>query len=86
MIVLAYFDWFGPSEELKERDKQVKAACAETEGLEYKGRYGPHNSKYHWVRIVETDKYPLPASPVPRDYNEMTHWVAELFSGPVDLD
>lgn len=86
MLVLAYFDLFGTAEELKEQDEAIKAYCAEHDGLEYKGCYGPHNSKYHWVRIFETDKYPLPPSSQPRDYKKMTHWVAEILGGPVDLD
>jgi len=88
VIVLAYFDWFGTAEELKEFDEQVKAACAEIDGVEEKGRYGPHNRKYHWVRIFETEKYPLgiDSKMPPRDYKKLTHWVTEILSGPVDLD
>jgi len=84
MLVLAYFDWYGTAEELKEQDKAIKDYASKHEGLEYMGRYGPHNKKYHWVRIFKTDKYPLPQAPTPRDYKKMTHWVSELLSGPVE--
>ncbi len=81
-----YFDWFGTAEELKELDEAIKAYSDEHDGIKYKGRYGPHGRKFHWVRIFETDTYPLPPAPRPRDYNKQTHVVLEIFSGPQDLD
>jgi len=84
MIVLQYFDWFGPPEELEELEEKVKAACAELDGVEYKGRYLPHNRKYHYVRIIKTDKYPpgLAGKMPPRDRKKLTHIVGEILGEP----
>jgi len=83
MIVLAYFDWYGTEQELKELDEIIDKECAKIDGMKNLGRYGPHNRKYHFCRVFETDTYPLPSLPVPRDYNKMTHWVSEILQGPL---
>ena len=89
MIVLLYFDWFGTAEELKELDEKVKAASAEVDGVDYKGRYAPDNRKYHFVSMYEVVSYQKllevllgPKMP-PRDYKKLTHGVFEILRGPL---
>ena len=55
MLVLIHFDWFGSAEGLKEGDEAVKKACAETNGVEYKGRYSPLERKFHWTNVFELE-------------------------------
>ena len=90
MIVLLYFDWFGTAEELKELDEKVRAACAEADGVDYKGRYAPDNRKYHFVSVFEVESYDKllevllgPKMP-PRDYKKLTHGVFEILRGPLE--
>jgi len=89
VIVLLYFDWFGTAEELKELDEKVRAACAEADGVDYKGRYAPDNRKYHFVSVFEVESYDKllgvllgPKMP-PRDYKKLTHGVFEILRGPL---
>jgi len=89
VIVLLYFDWFGTAEELKELDEKVRAACAEADGVGYKGRYAPDNRKYHFVSVFEVESYDKllgvllgPKMP-PRDYKKLTHGVFEILRGPL---
>jgi len=89
MIVLLYFDWFGTAEELEELDERMKAACAEADGVDYKGRYAPDNRKFHFVSMFEVESYDKlfealtgPEMP-PRDYKKLTHGVFEILSGPL---
>ena len=55
MLVLVHFDWIGTAEELKEADDAWKKACAETDGIEYKGRYSPLERKFHWTYMHELE-------------------------------
>ena len=74
--------WHGTMEELEKLDKEIKKACEETEGIEYEGRYGPHNKKYHWAhffKIDSYDKWMAMGDTIPRDYNKMSHIVIDLF-------
>ena len=89
MIVLLYFDWFGAVEELKEMEGKMIAAFARAEGVEYKGRYGPDNRKFHFVYVFETKSYEKlldvltdPKMP-PRDYKKLTHGTFEILRGPL---
>jgi hypothetical protein len=50
-----HVDWFGTAEELKEIDETVKKVCAETDGVEYKGRYSPLERKFHWTYVYELE-------------------------------
>lgn len=88
MIVLLYIDWFGTAEELKEFEEKLKAACAEVGGIEYKGRYAPHNRKYHFVYLFEVESYQklLEAGEKmpPRDYKKLTHGEFEILAGPLE--
>ena len=89
MIVLLYFDWFGSAEELKELEEKLIAAFAQTDGVEYKGRYAPDNRKFHFVWVYEVVSYEKllevltgPEMP-PRDYKKLTHGVFEVLRGPI---
>lgn len=88
MIVLLYFDWFGTAGELKALEEGLKIACAEAEGVEYKGRYAPDNRKFHFVYMFEVESYDRlfevltgPEMP-PRDYTKLTHGTFEILRGP----
>jgi len=87
LLVLLHFDWFGPSEELKELDEIWKKACAETDGVEYKGRYTPRQKKYHWTYLAEAENLAkgeeaFAKMESPRDYKKLTHGEFEFFAGP----
>jgi len=89
VIVLLYFDWFGTAEELKKSEEKLTAACAELDGVEYKGRYAPDNRKYHFVWLFEVESYDKllevltgPKAP-PRDYKKLTHGTFEILRGPL---
>ena len=81
MYILQYFDWNGTLDELEEAEKMVKKIIDETEGVDFKGRYSPHNKKYHWVFMFKTDSYDALMATWPkmgRDYDKMTHAVMEI--------
>lgn len=82
MWVIQYFDWQGTMEELEEWDKLIEKECEKTEGVKFKGRYGPHNKKYHWAhffKIDSYDKWMTLGQDMPRDYNKASHIVIDLF-------
>ena len=89
MIVLLFFDWFGTAEELEELEEKMKAACAEAEGVDYRGRYAPDNRKFHFAYVYEVEGYDKllevltgPEMP-PRDYRKLTHGTFEILRGPL---
>lgn len=87
MIILSYFDYFGPLEELAENLEKVKAVCAEMDGIKFKGQYVPHSRKYHFVRMFEADSYQkflemLSKGP-PRDRKKTTHGEMEILTEPI---
>jgi len=57
VIVLFYFDWFGPAKELSKLEKTLTAAAAKGSGVKYKGTYAPDNRKFHFVSMFETKSY-----------------------------
>ena len=82
MWVIQYFDWQGTMEELEEWGKIVEKECEKGEGVKYKGRYGPHNRKYHWAYFFKVDGYNQWNSlgqDIPRNYNKMSHAATEIF-------
>ena len=82
MCVIQYFDWQGTMEELEKFDKVVVKECDKFEGVKYKGRYGPHNKKFHWAyffKIESYDEFNKVGADIPRDYNKMSHIVIDLF-------
>jgi len=87
VLILLYFDWFGTAEELKEREEKMTVACAKVDGVEYKGRYYPHNRKYHFVYLFEAESFQKLLETVgaetPRDYKKLTHGEFELLAGPL---
>ena len=88
MLLVEYFDWFGTAEELKKLDADVKKTCTETKGITYKGRYSPHQKKFQWCWIFESDGYDklMEASSKmkwKRDFKLMPHGEVEAFAGPV---
>ena len=81
MWIIQYFDWAGTMDELEKFDKEVEKSCGEAEGVTFKGRFGPHNAKYHWVYLYKVESYNhfMNQKWPPRDYNKMTHLVLEVF-------
>ena len=70
-------------------DKKVKAACAEVDGIDYKGRYAADYKKFHFVIMYQVVIYEKllevllgPKMP-PRDYKKLTHVVFEVLRGPL---
>jgi hypothetical protein len=89
VIVLFYFDWFGPAKELSEMEKTLKAITAKSVGVKYMGTYAPDNRKFHFVGMFETESYDKlmetlmdPKNP-PRDYKKLTHGTFEVLRGPL---
>jgi hypothetical protein len=89
VIVLFYFDWFGPAKELNELEKTLKSAAAKEAGVKYKGMYAPDSRKFHFVSMFETESYDKlmeilmnPKNP-PRDYKKLTHGTFEILRGPL---
>lgn len=82
MWVIQYFDWQGTTEELEKLDKLVEKDCDKLEGVKYKGRYGPHNKKFHWAYFYKTESYDQfnkVGADIPRDYQKASHIVNEIF-------
>ena len=76
-------DFFGPAEELKKWDEAFKKAADKTDGIEFKGRYTPHN-KYHWTYLWKCDNYGkfievLGKTGMERDYSKSTHGEMEVY-------
>lgn len=85
LLVAIYFDWKGTNEELKEYEEKIKKACSETEDIEYKGLYAPHQKKYHWVRYLKVKDYwkwmsHMSSKGPPRDRKKLTHSQIEVFT------
>jgi hypothetical protein len=88
MYVLEHFDWFGPVEELAKIDKKYREMFDGRKGIEFLGRYAPHNKKYHWTYVynakdfvtfvTEYDKADF--SWYKRDIKVHTHAVLEYYS------
>ena len=86
MYILSHFDWFGPIEELDEIDKKLKKFYDGKDGVEFLGRFAPHNHKYHWTRFFKAKDFKtwvnrkLPSPPFYiRDYDVMTHTVGDYY-------
>jgi hypothetical protein len=81
MWIIQYFDWGGTIDELEKFDKMIEKASEKAEGVKYKGRFGPHNAKYHWVYLYKVESYNhfMNTKWPERDYNKMTHLVIEVF-------
>lgn len=56
MIILLYFDWNGSRKELKEWNDSIVESCKNT-GVKYMGLYGPHNEKWNFVSVFESESY-----------------------------
>jgi hypothetical protein len=84
MIVITYFDWFGTPEKLKTNNEAWHKACKETKGIKSTKLYTSHQARYHYAWITETDSYEAIMEAnnkmPPRNRNEMTHAVIEVFS------
>jgi len=52
VIVLFYFDWFGPAKELSELEKMLTTVNAKEGSVTYKGTYAPDNKKFHFVSVL----------------------------------
>jgi hypothetical protein len=48
MYILEHLDWYGSIKDLEELEKKLKEACNEA-GVEFLGRFAPHNKKFHWT-------------------------------------
>jgi hypothetical protein len=86
MYILVYFDWFGDIKELEELDNKWKELYDGSDGVEWLGRYGPHNKKLHWVYFYKVKDLSAWANRKPqdfykRDYNVLTHNIIEYFTG-----
>ena len=84
MYILSYFDWFGPIEELEDLDKKFKKHFNGSEGVEWLGRFGPQNKKFHWTYFFKAKDFNAwvnrkPVEGFKRDYNVLTHNIVEYF-------
>jgi hypothetical protein len=87
MYILNHFDWFGDMEELEKWDKIFKKHYDGSEGVEYMGRFGPHNKKYHWTNIWKAKDFvtwlqrthPEEMKTFKRDYKIYSHSVSEYY-------
>ena len=87
MYILSHFDWFGPQEKLKEFDKKLKAFYDGKDGVEFLGRFGPHNQKFHYTFFYKAKDFnawinrKMPSPPIyERKYDELTHNVMEYYT------
>ena len=86
MYILVSFDWNGPLEELEDRDKKLKNFYDGKEGVEFLGRYAPHNKTLHWTRFFWAKDFNTWINRKTaewmskRDYKVMTHQVAEYYT------
>ncbi len=84
MYILNSFDWYGPIEELEEIDKKLKKLYDGKDGVEFLGRYAPHNKQLHWTRFFWAKDFKtwfnrkIPDLPK-RDYSKMTHSIGEYY-------
>lgn len=83
MWVIQYMDWHGTMEELEELDKYIEKDCKKIEGVEFVGRYAPHNVKYHWAhffKVKDYNQFQKIGNDWPRDYNKASHFVINVFT------
>jgi hypothetical protein len=88
MYILQHFDWFGDLEEVEKWDKINKRHYDGSEGVEFMGRFGPHNKKYHWTAIWKVKDlvtwvnrtYPEEMKTWQRDYKTYSHVEYEYYS------
>jgi len=53
LIVLFYFDWFGPAKELSELQTTLADAATKERSVKFKGTYAPDNRKFHFVIVFD---------------------------------
>jgi len=84
VIVISYFDWFGTPEELEKHTAAWKKAAKETPGIKSTKLYSPHQARYHYAWITETDSYDSALKALAkmpnRDRKSLTHQVGEIFT------
>ena len=86
MYILEHYDWFGPIEELEKWEKIYKKHFDGSHGVEYLGRFGPVNKKYHWTNFWKAKDWnawvnrKYPDIPYKRDYKVNTHSELEFYS------
>lgn len=84
MYVLEHYDWFGPIKELDEMAKKLKEHFNGKDGVEFLGRYAPHNKKFHWTHIYKAKDYNAWVNRKPmeykRDYKVHTHSIVEIYT------
>ena len=85
MYIIQYFDWFGEGKELEKLDKTFGDLYDGSKGIEWLGRYGPHNKKMHWAyfyKVKDLATWATRKTPeFTRDYNVLTHSTVEYFEG-----
>ena len=86
-LIIFYFDWSGTAKELEVYLDDWKKGAEKTEGVEYKGHWIPHSSKWHHAIFYETDSYAKVRESwrnvgTVRDYSKLTHGAMELFVKP----
>lgn len=87
MILTMNVDYYGDDAGLKAYDEAYKKACAETDGIKYKGRYSSHQARYHWTYFFKSDSYDklgevFEKIKIIRDRKLFSHGVVEAFEGP----
>ncbi len=86
MYVLVSFDWNGSMKELEERDEMLKKFYDGKDGVEFLGRYAPHDKMLHWTRFFKTKDFNAWVNRktadwmLNRDYKVMTHQIAEYYT------
>jgi hypothetical protein len=82
MRVLSNFDWWGTDEELKKVEEKIIKACKDCEGVTYMGLWIPHNSKFHYTRMWESESWEKfwEWERPPRDKKKASHIVMEYFA------
>ena len=87
MLLVEYFDWMGTEKELKEIDDEIKKIASSKKDIKYLGRYSPHQKKFQWCWVFESDSYDKLIGPSMlkggRNFKLMPYGSVEVFSGPV---
>jgi hypothetical protein len=83
-MVLINVDFYGSDEELEKLDKAYKKMAEKTEGVEYKGRLVPMQTKWHFTYVFKAENMKAWAAgnenfKYDRDRKVMSHGAVEFY-------
>jgi hypothetical protein len=82
--IIFYFDYGGTADELEAFISDWKKAAEKTDGVEFKGHWIPHTSKWHHAIFYKAESYAKVRESWrsigrERDYSKLMHGSIDLF-------